>query len=203
MLESGVPYATKNILTMSFVFKQKSRKSCNFNSTFWMECTYSIQKRQITLVSLGVLRLATQAIYYSIVQQTETNSLVLVLQVHGSCVNCYSQLQGPSFTPNQSAVAVIFSPTEYVHIFTRDETGLVCTVYAYSAGAYTATLLVMVNVMKGVGVHPPPSPAQANFTLMMECTPESSRCYSVYSVFSPIHPWIVSAIDGRAVRIRP
>jgi len=31
-------------------------------------------------------------------------------------------------------------------------------------------------------VHPPPSPVQANFTLMIECTPESSRCYSVYSV---------------------
>jgi hypothetical protein len=35
---------------------------------------------------------------------------------------------------------------------------------------------------KGVGVHPPPSPAWANFTLLMECTPESSRYYSVYSV---------------------
>jgi hypothetical protein len=35
---------------------------------------------------------------------------------------------------------------------------------------------------KGVGVHPPPSPARANFTLMTECTPESSRYYSVYSV---------------------
>ncbi len=31
-------------------------------------------------------------------------------------------------------------------------------------------------------MHPPPSPAWSNFTLMMECTPESSRCYSVYSV---------------------
>jgi hypothetical protein len=31
-------------------------------------------------------------------------------------------------------------------------------------------------------VHPPPLSAWANFTLMMECTPESSRCYSVYSV---------------------
>jgi hypothetical protein len=31
-------------------------------------------------------------------------------------------------------------------------------------------------------VHPPPSPARANFTLMTECTPESSGCYSVYSV---------------------
>jgi hypothetical protein len=31
-------------------------------------------------------------------------------------------------------------------------------------------------------VHPPPSPARANFTLMTDCTPESSSCYSVYSV---------------------
>ncbi len=31
-------------------------------------------------------------------------------------------------------------------------------------------------------MHPPPSPARANFTLMTECTPESSGCYSVYSV---------------------
>ena len=29
---------------------------------------------------------------------------------------------------------------------------------------------------------PPPSPGQANFTLMTECTPESRRYYSVYSV---------------------
>jgi hypothetical protein len=31
-------------------------------------------------------------------------------------------------------------------------------------------------------VHPPPSPARANFTLMTECTPESSGYDSVYSV---------------------
>ncbi len=31
-------------------------------------------------------------------------------------------------------------------------------------------------------MHPPPSPARANFTLMIECTPESSGYYSVYSV---------------------
>ncbi len=31
-------------------------------------------------------------------------------------------------------------------------------------------------------MHPPPSPAWSNFTLMMECTPESNCCYSVYSV---------------------
>ncbi len=59
------------------------------------------------------------------------------------------------------------------------------SVSAHSAGAYTATWLVMVNVVKGVGVHPPPSPAWANFTLMMECTSESSRYYSVYSVDVP------------------
>jgi hypothetical protein len=32
-----------------------------------------------------------------------------------------------------------------------------------------------------VGV-PPPSPARANFSLITECTPQSSGCYSVYSV---------------------
>ncbi len=31
-------------------------------------------------------------------------------------------------------------------------------------------------------MHPPLLPARANFTLMMECTPENSGCYSVYSV---------------------
>ncbi len=35
-----------------------------------------------------------------------------------------------------------------------------------------------------MGVHPPPSPGQANFTLMTECAPESRRYYSVYSVVS-------------------
>ncbi len=53
---------------------------------------------------------------------------------------------------------------------------------ALSAGAYTATLLVMVNVMKGGGRAPPTLTSQANFTLMTECTPESRRYYSVYSV---------------------
>jgi hypothetical protein len=33
-------------------------------------------------------------------------------------------------------------------------------------------------------VHPPPSPARTNFTLITECTPESSGCNSVYSVVS-------------------
>jgi hypothetical protein len=32
-----------------------------------------------------------------------------------------------------------------------------------------------------VGVHPPPSPARTDFTLITECTPESSGCNSVYS----------------------
>ncbi len=56
---------------------------------------------------------------------------------------------------------------------------------AHSAGENTATLLVMVTVMKGGGRAPPPLPARANFTLMIECTPESSGYYSVYSVVLP------------------
>ncbi len=53
---------------------------------------------------------------------------------------------------------------------------------AHSAGAYTATLLVTVNVMKGGGRAPSTLTSQANFTLMTECMPESRRYYSVYSV---------------------
>jgi hypothetical protein len=37
-------------------------------------------------------------------------------------------------------------------------------------------------------MHPPPSPGQANFTLMTECTPESRRYYSVYSVRATTAP---------------
>ncbi len=44
--------------------------------------------------------------------------------------------------------------------FPRDETGLVC---AYSAGAYTATLLVKVNVIKGGGPAPPTLTSQGKF----------------------------------------
>jgi hypothetical protein len=46
-------------------------------------------------------------------------------------------------------------------------------------------MMVMVDtytVVKGVGRAPPPSPAWANFSIMMECRPESGRCHSVYSV---------------------
>jgi hypothetical protein len=43
----------------------------------------------------------------------------------------------------------------------------------------TATLLVMVDRVKGGGRAPPPSPGWADFTIMMECTPESSHCHSV------------------------
>jgi hypothetical protein len=40
-----------------------------------------------------------------------------------------------------------------------------------SAGAFTTTLYVMVDIVKGAGRAPPHSPARADFTLMMECTP--------------------------------
>jgi hypothetical protein len=56
---------------------------------------------------------------------------------------------------------------------------------ALSAGAYTATLCVMVNIVKGGRrVSPPPSQAWANFSIMMECTPESGRCQSVCTLWT-------------------
>ncbi len=89
-----------------------------------------------------------------------------------------------------------------VPIFTRDETGAVYLPTQLECTVYTATLLVMV---KGVGVYHPPSPAWANFTLMMECTPESSRCYSVNSVWLTVNlrPATSPALLVLAVVIQP
>jgi len=46
---------------------------------------------------------------------------------------------------------------------------------------YTAALYVMVTRVKGGGcaVHPPPTSAWADFTIMIECTPEIDICHSV------------------------
>ncbi len=51
------------------------------------------------------------------------------------------------------------------------------------------------NRLKGVGVHPPPSPARADFSIMMGCTPEIGNRHSVYSVF-------VAAVPGSGVALR-
>jgi hypothetical protein len=55
-------------------------------------------------------------------------------------------------------------------------------------GDVSAILYMMVNIVKGVGVHPPPSPAWANFSIMMECTPEHGSCHSVFTL------WIYSRL---------
>jgi hypothetical protein len=57
------------------------------------------------------------------------------------------------------------------------------SVSALSAGAYTTTLYVMVDIVKKVvGVYPPHSPTRANFSIVMKCTTESGPCHSVYSL---------------------
>jgi hypothetical protein len=55
-------------------------------------------------------------------------------------------------------------------------------VSALSAGAYITTLFVIVDIVKGGGRAPPSSPVWANYSIMMECSPESGCCHSVYSV---------------------
>ncbi len=44
-------------------------------------------------------------------------------------------------------------------------------------------------------MHPPPSPARANFTLTTECTPESSCCYSVCVLCAPYHVHVVEVLE--------
>ncbi len=44
--------------------------------------------------------------------------------------------------------------------------------------AYTTTLSIMVVIVKGGGF--PPSLGWTNFSIMIECTPESGICHSVF-----------------------
>ncbi len=52
------------------------------------------------------------------------------------------------------------------------------SVFSHLAGAYSATLYVIVIGGKGVGVHPPPLPARADFSIM-GCAPEIGNRHSV------------------------
>ncbi len=101
-------------------------------------------------------------------------------------VEGYSSIPIPQSATQRSW---IYSQSTY---FPRDETGLVCLPTQLER---TATLLVMVNVMRGGGRAPPTLTSQGNFTLMTECTPESSGCYSVYSVDIPL-PNEAGRVDG-------
>jgi hypothetical protein len=61
------------------------------------------------------------------------------------------------------------------------------SVSALSAGAYTTTLLVMVDRVKWGGrAPPPPHHHQADFTIIMKCTPESGHCHSVCTLWAEL-----------------
>ncbi len=49
--------------------------------------------------------------------------------------------------------------------------------------AYTTPLYVMVDILKGVGLAPPPSPGRVDFSYMMECKPKSDHCHSVCTLW--------------------
>ncbi len=52
-------------------------------------------------------------------------------------------------------------------------------------------------------MHPTPSPGQANFTLMTECTPESRRYYSVYSVVRSVREGGMDSGQSITTQISP
>ncbi len=59
-----------------------------------------------------------------------------------------------------------------------------------SAGAYSATLFVIVTIVNRVGRAPPPSPlspARADFTIMIDCTPEIGHFRSVCTLWLKPH----------------
>jgi hypothetical protein len=58
------------------------------------------------------------------------------------------------------------------------------SVSALSAGEYTTTLLVMVDRVKGGGMHP--LPGWDEFTIMLECTPENGHRQYICTLSSVI-----------------
>jgi hypothetical protein len=68
----------------------------------------------------------------------------------------------------------------YAHRARRGRNEVWGSVSALSAGAYTETLYVMVNIVNGVGAYPYP------YYSMMECTQESGRCHSVCTKLSAL-----------------
>ncbi len=61
------------------------------------------------------------------------------------------------------------------------------SVFANSQLEHTLQLFVQdctVNRVEGVDVHPPLSPASADFSIMMECTPEIGHCHSMCTLWS-------------------
>jgi hypothetical protein len=82
-----------------------------------------------------------------------------------------------------------------------DEIGGGDGVSSLSAGAYTATLYVMVTIKKGGGRAPPHSPARADFSIMMECTPEFGHCHSVYPVVITRHKFVHCTLQDLKISI--
>jgi hypothetical protein len=56
------------------------------------------------------------------------------------------------------------------------------SVSSLSAGEYSATVYVMVDIVKGCECAPPYCPDWTDFAFMMEYAPESCHCHSVYPV---------------------
>ncbi len=57
---------------------------------------------------------------------------------------------------------------------------------AFLPKEYSTTLLVMVDRVKGEWRAPAPSPGWADFTIMMECTPDSGHCHSGFPEVDPL-----------------
>jgi hypothetical protein len=54
-------------------------------------------------------------------------------------------------------------------------------VYLPSQLERTPQVCIIVDIVKGGGACTPPFPAWADFSIMINCSPESGRCHSVYS----------------------
>ncbi len=74
--------------------------------------------------------------------------------------------------------------------------GVYCICPLSRSGAYTTTLLVMVDRVK-VGWHAPPTPGWTDFTIVMECTPESGHLMIYHACKAAINHTFYLSINYR------
>ena len=122
---------------------------------------------------VGRLRPKVNNTSYSVVQGRQFINSKSMRPKNNLKIPRFSDMQLCAFPPCQQIYSYMFDTDTALHTeYIQEKRWNTGSVSALSAGAYTVTLLVMVIEWKGVGVQPPPSPARADFSIMMECTPE-------------------------------
>ncbi len=139
-------------------------------------------------------RVVTKGLYYISYFQIKTNSLKLDAVIKKYLVNC-SLLWTDSLWEQSHLKTQLFTFASikwwkrWVTCSVEQYTGIWCTVSECRPCRIhrfvAAPLYVMVDIVKGGGRATPTITRRGNFSIMMECTPESGNCNSLCTVWPP------------------